>query len=178
MPRDVADPAGVAVGDEPVAGRARRPAGRRPCPGATTRPRASTTSRSQSRSTRSSWWLLKSTGTPRGAAVAQQVGHRVDGGRVEPGERLVEDEGRRLVEQGGDDLHPLLVAEAERLDPVARAVGEPEPLEVLGDRRRGPPRSTCPDSAAEVDELVDDLLLGVEAALLGHVAEAAAGRRR
>ena len=64
-----------------------------------------------------------------GGLLAQQVHHRVDRGRVEPGEGFVEDQRLRLVEQRGDDLDALLVAEAELLDPVAAAVGEAEPLE-------------------------------------------------
>ena len=102
--------------------------------------------------------------------LAQQVGHVVDGCRVEAAERLVEHEGARLPHQGGDDLHPLLVAERELLDVVLGPVGEAEPLEVarhLGSRRNG---AESPEPA-EVDELVQHRLLGVEAALLGHVAE-------
>ena len=74
--------------------------------------------------------------------VAQQVGHRVDRGRVEAAERLVEHEGGRAVEQRRDDLHPLLVAQAERLDAVVGAVGEAEPLEVA---RRSPTRAAAVD---------------------------------
>ena len=63
----------------------------------------------------------------------------------------------------------------ELLDVVLGAVGEAEPLEVA--RHRGPGRRGAEAAEpAEVDELVEHRLLGVEAALLGHVAEAAAGR--
>src|SRR5215216_5792840 len=53
----------------------------------------------------------------------------VDGDGVEAGERLVEDQHRRLVEQGADQLHPLLVAEREVLELVVDAVAEAELVE-------------------------------------------------
>ena len=45
-----------------------------------------------------------------------------------PGERLVEHEHRRVVDQRGGELDALLVAEAERLDAVVDPVRDPEPL--------------------------------------------------
>ena len=112
---------------------------------------------SQSRSTRSSWWLENSTGTPDAACVAQQVDHRVDGERVEAAERLVEHQGGRVVDQRRGDLHPLLVAERQRLDAVARALAEAEPLEVASARGSRGVRGRHPVQPAEVDELVGDL---------------------
>ena len=105
--------------------------------------------------------------------LAEQVDHRVDRGRVQAGERLVEDQRLRGVEQGRDDLHPLLVAEAELLDPVTGPLGQPEPVERRARRTPGLAGRQARE-LAEVDELVEDLLLGVEPALLRHVAEAAA----
>ena len=74
-------------------------------------------------------------GNAAGGVRTQQVHHRVDRGRVEAREGFVEDEGLRLVEQRGDDLDALLVAEAELLDPVAAAVAR-------GRTARGSPRPT------------------------------------
>ena len=76
--------------------------------------------------------------------------------------------------EGGDDLDALLVAERELLDLLAGAVLEAEALEVVHDRGLGV-RGRHAGQLAEVDELVEDLLLGIEAALLGHVADACAG---
>ena len=57
--------------------------------------------------------------------------------RVEPGERLVEDQQIRVVHEGGGELHPLLVAEREP-DVVAAPVGDAEPLDPV---RWRPPRA-------------------------------------
>ena len=94
------DHAGDAVGParRPPAGRrpgaaaARRPAARRRCRTATMRPSLTMPTRSQSRSTRSSWWLENTVGTPSADLVPQHLAHHVDGDRVKPGERLVEHE--------------------------------------------------------------------------------------
>jgi hypothetical protein len=51
--------------------------------------------RSQRSSTRSSWWDENSTVAPRGPPD-EHLGEGVDGDRVEPGERLVEDEHVRV----------------------------------------------------------------------------------
>ena len=59
----------------------------------------------------------------------QHAAEHVDADRIEPRERLVEHEQLRPVHERDAELDPLLVAERERLDAVARAVGEPEPLE-------------------------------------------------
>jgi hypothetical protein len=46
-----------------------------------------------------------------GGPLAQHRHDRVDRERVESGERFVQDEQVRIVDQGGRDLGPLLVAE-------------------------------------------------------------------
>ena len=108
-----------------------------------------------------------------GGPVGQDLGQRVDPDRVEARERLVEDQDLGVVDQGGGQLHPLLVAERQLLDPVAGAVGHAQPLDpVAGGARRVLGRE--PVQPGEVHELVADPHLGVQAALLGHVAEAAA----
>ena len=102
--------------------------------------------------------------------AAENLGERLDRDRVEPGERLVEDEQLRLVQQRGGELRALLVAVRELLDLRVRAIREAEPLEPArcGDARR------CvvePVQAAEVGELLADRHARVEATLLRHVAE-------
>ena len=55
-----------------------------------------------------------------GGLLAHEVGHRVDGVRVEAGERLVEDQRDRRRHHRRGDLDALLVAERERLEGVVR----------------------------------------------------------
>ena len=130
---------------------------------------------SHRRSTSSSWWLEKTTGTPVRAQVEQHLGEHVDADGVEAGERLVEHQQLGVVDQRGRELHALLVAERELLDAVAGALGEAEPLDpAVG--RRGASSVATPCSRAKYVELVADAHLRVQAALLGHVAEARAGR--
>ncbi len=77
-----------------------------------------------------------------------------------------------MHERGGE-LHPLLVAEGERLHAVAEPVGDPE---ALRPGPRGPVGvgRARPVQAGEVGELVAHPHLRVQPALLGHVAEARA----
>ena len=66
-----------------------------------------------------------------------------------------------MTEQRGGDLHPLLVAQGQRLELVLGPVREPKAVEQVHDealRRRR--RHTV--QSGEVDELVGHLLLGVE----------------
>ena len=84
---------------------------------------------SQSRSTSSSWWLEKTTGTPSAARSDEHAAHHVHAGRVEAGERLVEHEHLGVVDERDAELDALLVAERERLDLVAGALGQAEPLD-------------------------------------------------
>ena len=109
----------------------------------------------------------------RGAAgrlAAENVGHGAHGNGIESGERLVEDEQLRLMDERGRELHPLLVAVRELLHGRAVAVGETEPLEPArcggACRTRGQPVQT-----SEVLELIAHPHSRVEAALLGHVSE-------
>src|SRR5699024_12125098 len=51
-----------------------------------------------------------------GGEGAEHVEGAFDGGGVEPGERLVEDEDLRVVDEGGGDLDLLLVTEADRFE--------------------------------------------------------------
>ncbi len=103
----------------------------------------------------------------------QDAAQHVDADRVEPRERLVEHQQLRAVHERDAELDPLLVAERERLDAVARALGQPEPLEpALRGRRCLGARQAV--QRGEVGELVEHAHLRVQAALLRHVAEAGA----
>ena len=89
---------------------------------------------------------------------------------------LVEHEHLGVVDERDAELDALLVAERERLDLVAGALGQPEPLDPGvggGERLSG----AEPVQPREVHELVADAHLRVQAALLGHVAEPAARGR-
>ena len=110
-----------------------------------------------------------------GRALGEHAAHHVDAGRVETGERLVEHEHLGVVHERDAELDALLVAERERLHLVAGALGEPEPLDP-GVRRRVGVAGREPVQPREVHELVADAHLRVQAALLRHVAEAAARR--
>ena len=80
--------------------------------------------------------------------AAQHAREHVDPDRVEPRERLVEHEQVGLVHERGGELHPLLVAERQRLDPVAAALGDPERLERLPAARRRASAAASPCSRA------------------------------
>ena len=67
-------------------------------------------------------------GHPAPALLQQRLGEGVDADRVEAGEGLVEDEHVGLADQGGGQLHALLVAQRQLLHPVAAALAQPEPL--------------------------------------------------
>ena len=143
-------------------------------PQATIWPRSMMPTRSHSRSTSSSSWLEKMTGTPASACSRSTPAHHVDGDRIEPGERLVEHEHVRTEDECGGQLDALLVAQAERLEVGVAPVGETEPVQPA---ERGLPgfRARHAVQLAEVGQLLGHAHLGIEAALLGHVADAAAG---
>ena len=129
--------------------------------------------RSQSRSTRSSWWEEKTAGAPAAQRSRRTSRHHVDGDRVEPGERLVEHEHVGVVHQRRGELHALLVAEAEPLHLVGEAGGHPEAVRPpLGGPARGGRGEAV--QLGEVAQLLADGHPRVQAALLGHVADPAA----
>ena len=86
--------------------------------------------------------------------LPQHAAHHVDRDRVQAGERLVQHEDLRVVDEGGGELHPLLVAEAQLLHVVVAALGDAEPLGP-GVRRPSRRRRRHPVQARQVDELVD-----------------------
>ena len=108
---------------------------------------------------------------------AEDARHHVDGDRVEPGERFVEDEHVRSEDEGRGQLDPLLVAQAERLELGVAPVGEAEAVQPA---ERGLPgfRARHAVQLAEVGELLRHVHLGIQAAFLGHVADAASGLER
>src|SRR5690606_27697059 len=93
--------------------------------------------------------------------------------RVQSREGLVQDEQGGPVDDGGGDLGALLVAEGEPLEGLVGALGEAEPVEQVARVAHGGGLVDAVE-AGEVAELVDDLHLRVQAAVLGHVAEGAA----
>ena len=107
--------------------------------------------------------------------LAQDAAEDVDADGVEAGERLVEHQQLRVVHERGGELHALLVAERELLHPLAGALLQPEALDPAVGRGLGV-RARDAVQPGEVDELVADAHLRVQAALLGHVAEPRAGR--
>ena len=109
-------------------------------------------------------------------AFLKHAGDDVDGERIQARERLVEDQHLRLVHEGRRDLRTLLVAQRQRLDVVIEALAESELLEQGATAGRGL-RLRVAVQSGEVDDLLEHLHLGVQAALLRHVAEATPLRR-
>ena len=112
-------------------------------------------------------------GDPGGGALAQHLAHDVDGDGVQAREGLVEDEEPGVADEGGGELDALLIAQGQLLDVVPAPFGQAQALGPLlgGALGPGPVRAV---EAGEVGQLPADLHLGVQAALLGHVADAAA----
>ena len=105
-------------------------------------------------------------------ALEEHLGHHVGADRIEAGEWLVEDERGRVVEERGGELHPLLVAERQLLHPLLGAIRQAEagdpPLRGLAGRGVG-----APVQRGQVAKVAVHPHLRVQAALLGHVPEAA-----
>ena len=68
-------------------------------------------------------------GHARGGVLGQHAAEHVDADRVQAGERLVEHQQLRVVDERRRELDALLVAERERLGPVAGSVGNAEELD-------------------------------------------------
>src|SRR6201747_2230202 len=102
--------------------------------------------------------------------VEQQVAEELLVERVEPGERLVEDQQVGRVQHGADELHLLLHALGQLFDLRLRPPGELHPVEPALDVRHqlGPLEAA---DLAEEDEHVHHRHLPVEAALLGQIAD-------
>lgn len=108
-----------------------------------------------------------------GRFLGEHVAHHVDGDRVEPGEGLVQHQHVGVVHQCGDQLYPLLVAEAQRVDGVVRPGVDAQTGGPCGD---GVGRITSgqPVQLRQVGQLWADLHLRVEPAFLRHVTDAPA----
>ena len=107
-------------------------------------------------------------------AVGEHRAHHVHGDGVEAGERLVKDEDVGVVDEAGGELDALLVAQGEVVELVVHTLAQAEFLEQLGAALLG---GFAVDAVqlGQKDQLLQDLLFAVQAALLGHVADAAAG---
>jgi hypothetical protein len=101
---------------------------------------------------------------------AQDAGQHVGDDRVQPGERLVQHQQVRVVHERGGELHALLIALRELLDPGVGPLGQAEPLQP-GRGRAARLRMGPAVQHPEVLELLGGAHLGVQAALLGHVAD-------
>ncbi len=112
-------------------------------------------------------------GHPGSGPLSQHLAHDVDGHGVQAREGLVEDEQLGGADEGGRELDARLVAQTQLLDGGAAALGHAEPLGPLLDGALGVGLGDAVE-AGEVPELLADLHLGVETALLGHVADGAA----
>ena len=96
----------------------------RKSPSAASRPCAITSTREPKRSTSSSTWLEISTHLPSLSEAVEQVDHVQPLARVEPGERFVEEQHLRVVDDRLRDLDPL--AHALRVGRQAPRVGRVE----------------------------------------------------
>ena len=104
------------------------------------------------------------------AHVAQQILDEDGIQRVEPGEGLVEDEDVGIVQERARDLHLLLHPFRELVDAAPGGLRQADPIEPLLGAGPGRPAGE-PLEHAEVDQDLPHLLLAVEAALLGQVAD-------
>ena len=109
-----------------------------------------------------------------GGAFGEHLAHGVHADRVEPGERLVQDEQIRIVDQRGRQLHALLVAVREGLELVALPCRRRPGARSSAGPSRGRRAARHAVQPAQVLELFQHDHAGVEAALLRHVAEGAA----
>src|SRR3984893_3918975 len=110
---------------------------------------------------------------PRLGPLVKNLAHGIDRLGIEARKRLIEHQHHRLEDEGGGQLDTLLVAMAELLQLVPRSVLQLEAFQPEGDRggRRGLGGAM---QLRQVDELLADSHLRIQAALLGHVADPAA----
>ena len=171
---------GSAAGRSAEAGRApRRPRRRtRPCPA------AMIAIRSHSRSAWAMTWVEKMIVAPLAACVADQLLELALVDRVEPGERLVEDDQPRLVDDRAEQLDGLRHAFGQgcgsAVSPIAKAVlveqlvGAPAPF----GERQAAQRAHEGDRLARVHRRVEAALLGQVADLGRRLDAAGRGRAR
>jgi hypothetical protein len=107
-------------------------------------------------------------------SFGQNLAHLIDTPRVQAGEGLIKDQQRGVMHERGGELHPLLVAVRQRVEPGGFTVAQAEAAQPVagGGARRLGGHVVQP---AQVLDLVGDGHARVQAAFLGHVAEPAAG---
>ena len=103
--------------------------------------------------------------------VADHLRQRLDAERIETGERLVEHQRHRIVHERRGELHPLLVAVRERVQPRLPPLPEPQPRQPAIDAGGGR-AAIQPRQPRQVLELSAHPHVRIQAALLRHVAEA------
>ena len=125
----------------------------RPPPEATSRPSLMIATASHRRSTSSSWWRGEHDRHAGRGVLGEHAAQHVDADRIQPRERLVEHQQLGLVHERRGELHPLLVAERELLDAVARRARSARAARSSAGRgARGVASTPC--SRGEVGELV------------------------
>ena len=108
-----------------------------------------------------------------GRPLLDDLAHDVHGHRVQAGEGLIENEQLGVAHQRGGQLDALLVAQRQALHLVAAALLQAQALGPLARGRLGSGGGQTVETG-QVDELLGHLHSGVEAALLGHIADTAA----
>ncbi len=91
--------------------------------------------------------------------------------RVQAGERLVDDDQIRLVQEGGDDLRLLLHALAQLLNLLVAMLGQLEPFQPAAQTAASHPL-VHPLEGGQVDEGGVQPGVFVQPSLFGHVADA------
>ena len=146
-------------------------------PSSTFSPRAMMHTESHIRSALSIRCVLKMTVLPRALELDDGVLQRLRVDRIEPAERLVEDDELGIVQQRGDELHLLLHAARELVDlgeaPVRSPPVSDEALEPVVDALVGVARLHALELGEE-EQHAPHLHLLVEAALFRQVADAVA----
>ena len=108
---------------------------------------------------------------PGSRQLLEQPRHGTHRDGIQPGEGFIEDEQVRLVDQGGDELHPLLVAVGQLVHARSRPFRYPQPLEPqVGDPTDL--RAGAPAELPQVEQLLPYPHPGVQTPFFRHVPEA------
>ena len=102
--------------------------------------------------------------------MSQDLDHDVGRDRIQPRERLVEDQQIRSVDERSSELNTLLIAMRERLHALVHAIREPEPLQPRAGICAGA-RVRCAVQDGEVLELIPHAHLGIQPAFFWHVSD-------
>src|SRR5271166_4112192 len=109
-------------------------------------------------------------GRPRAHEIADRILEDLDVDRIKAGERLVEHEQRRAVDDRRDELYFLLIALGKLRGLLAQIFGELERVGELSDALFRVRRLHAVQ-LREIQQLVGDLHLRIEPALFGQIAE-------